>query len=201
MKNFSLYCSYATTYLRQYLARMVMIVDEKNAKYLPRLLDGGTGKGDAKERSLIQYFTMGFPNRRFANRLWRRGVDERTKKKCKTFDDFVDLYFDVLYKLEKTLRKQYANVLHIFNDDADEAEGEGPHDNRRDRDGVKKTSSSRKYSRGRGRFDGSVNAMVAGDGNDHQDVSDDDSSEGEPPDMDSDVEGQDDEDEDVSVGQ
>ena len=187
MKNFSLYCSYATTYLKQYLARMVMIVDEKNAKYLPRLLDGGSGKGDAKEKGLIQYFTLGFPNRKFANRLWRKGVDERVRKKCKTFDEFVDLYFDVLYKLEKTLRRQYANVLHIFNDDADDGDPEGPHDYRRDRENVKKSSSSRKYGRSRGRFEGSVNAMVAA-GDDHDDDSDGDSSDGEPPDADPDAE-------------
>jgi hypothetical protein len=157
---------------------MVMIVDEKNAKYLPRLLDGGSGKGDAKEKGLSQYFTLGFPNRKFAIRLWRKGVDERVRKKCKTFDDFVELYFDVLYKLEKTLRKQYASVLHIFSDETEEGDAEGPHDYRREREGGKKGSSSRKYGRNRGRFEGSVNAMSSAHDDDHLD---DDSSDGEPP--------------------
>ena len=93
----------------------------------------------------------------------------------------------MLYKLEKTLRRQYANVLHIFNDDADDGDPEGPHDYRRDRENVKKSSSSRKYGRTRGRFEGSVNAMVAA-GDDHDDISDGDSSGGEPPDADPDAE-------------
>jgi hypothetical protein len=178
---------------------MVMVVDEKNAKYLPRLLDGGSGRGDAKEKGLIQYFTLGFPNRKFASRLWKKGVDERVRKKCRTFDEFLDLYFDVLYKLEKTLRKQYVNVLHIFNDDADDGDPEGLHEYRRDRDGSKKTSSSRKYGRSRGRFDGSVNAMSMVDGDDRDGDSDVDSSDGEPPDMNLDSKANDEEDSDGSA--
>ena len=104
----------------------------------------------------------------------------------------------MLYKLEKTLRKQYANVLHIFNDDDDGGNPEGPHDYRRDRD-ERKSSSSRKYSHCCGLFDGSVNAMSIDDGREYG--SDDDDSEAKPPDQDPDAGPADDDDSENSSDQ
>ena len=183
MKNFSLYRNYATMYHTQYMARLVMIVDEKNAKYLPRLLDGGSGKGDSKEKGQIQYWTQGFPNRKFAMRLWKKCVDEPKRKKCRTFDEFIDLYFKVIYKLEKTLRKSYASVIFIFDDEPDEGDPEGPHDYRKSKEGYKRSSSSSKFSRNRGRFEGSVNAITGEHtSSDRDHGSDSDGSDIEPPD-------------------
>ena len=192
MKNFPLYRNYATMYHTQYMARLVMIVDDKNAKYLPRLLDGGSGKGDSKEKGQIQFWLQGFPNRKFATRLWKKCVDESKRKRCRTFDEFVDLYFGVIYKLEKTLRKSYASVIFIFDDEPDEGDPEEPHDYRKSKEGYKRSSSSNRFSRSRGRFDGSVNAITSVDTSyDRDRGSDDDESDFEPPDGCEDIDGKD----------
>ena len=124
MKNFQDYRNYLTTYNDQFLARLLLIVDESNIKYLPRTLDGGSGRGEGKEKGLIQYWTQGCPNRKFAYKLWKQGVDEHVRKKCSSFDEFLELYFSVVHKLEMKLRKDYASILHIFDDDADDADPE-----------------------------------------------------------------------------
>jgi hypothetical protein len=117
-------------------------------------------------------------------RLWKKCVDEPKRRKCRTFDEFIDLYFKVIYKLEKTLRKSYASVIFIFDDDPDDGDPEEPHDYRKSKDGYRRSSTSSKFSRNRGRFEGSVNAITGGEDT-HYDRHQDSDSEGsdiEPPD-------------------
>jgi hypothetical protein len=130
MRNFQDYRNYLTTYHDQFMARLLLIVDDSTCRYLPKTLDGGTGKGEGKEKGMIQYWTQGCPNRKFAYKLWKQGVDESVRKKCTTFDDFIDLYFNVVHKLERKLRRDYASILHIFDDDADDNNPEEPYDYR-----------------------------------------------------------------------
>ena len=118
---------------------LLMIVDNINLKYLPSSLDGGSGKGDSKPKGMIQFWLQGLPNRKFATKLWKK-IDEPVRKKCKTFDEFIDLYFQTMYKLEKQLRKQYASIVNIFDDDAEETDPEEPYDYKKSKDGHKTRS-------------------------------------------------------------
>ena len=75
-------------------------------------------------------------------------------------------------------------MIFIFDDDPDDGDPEEPHDYRKSKDGYRRSSTSSKFSRSRGRFEGSVNAITGGEDihyDRHRD-SDSDGSDIEPPD-------------------
>ena len=164
MKEFSEYRNWFATYTKQYYTRLVLIASGDAGKYLPNLLDGGSGKPDQKAKGLIQYFLQGLPNRRFATRIWKNvSHKDKIKKKVKTFDDFVEVYEDLIYKLELKVRRDLVDINNTFKDELEDTEPVKPTDYRKNKEEHNKSSSTKsgqnKFSRSRGRFSDKVNAI------------------------------------------
>jgi hypothetical protein len=88
--------------------------------------------------------------------MWLRGVPEEKRRRCKTFDEFIDRYFKVIYDTEMKLRKDFVAITSMFDEGVDESAPKPPYDHKK----VKEESRTRrKHGRDRGRFSHSTNAL------------------------------------------
>ena len=129
--HFEEYVNELVNYDKQFLAMLDLATGTKAAKEaLPHQVNGGSGKFGQKEKGLVQYFLQGHPNPEFAWRMYTRHSKEKERLNVKTFDDFRELYFKCLDKLEELIRVEKLSA-NTFGKEADNTEAKPPRDIRK----------------------------------------------------------------------
>ena len=129
--NFEEYFNELVNYDKQFLAMLDLATGTKVAKEaLPHQVNGGSGKFGQKEKGLVQYYLQGHPNPDFAWRMYTRHSKERDRLAVRTFDDFRDLYFKCLERLEEMIRVEKLSA-NTFGKDADNSGAKPPKDVRK----------------------------------------------------------------------
>jgi hypothetical protein len=129
--NFEEYFNELVNYDKQFLAMLDLATGTKVAKEaLPHQVNGGSGKFGQKEKGLVQYYLQGHPNPDFAWRMYTRHSKERDRLAVRTFDDFRDLYFKCLERLEEMIRVEKLSA-NTFGKEADNSAAKPPRDVRK----------------------------------------------------------------------
>ena len=104
-EHFEEYVNEIVNYDKQFLAMLDLATGTKVAKEsLPHQVNGGSGRFGQKDKGLVQYFLQGHPNPEFAWRMYTRHSKERERINLKTFDEFREIYFKGLDRLEEMIR-------------------------------------------------------------------------------------------------
>ena len=129
--NFEEYFNELVNYDKQFLAMLDLATGTKVAKEaLPHQVNGGSGKFGQKEKGLVQYYLQGHPNPDFAWRMYTRHSKERDRLAVRTFDDFRDLYFKCLERLEEMIRVEKLSA-NTFGKESDNSAAKPPRDVRK----------------------------------------------------------------------
>ena len=129
--NFDEYVNELVNYDKQFLAMLDLATGTKAAKEaLPHQVNGGSGKFGQKEKGLVQYYLQGLPNPDFAWRMYTRHSKERDRLTVRTFDEFRDLYFKCLERLEEMIRIEKLSA-NTFGKESDSSGARPPKDVRK----------------------------------------------------------------------